>query len=307
MIIPQLAIHLDRDIVSNGLKLDPQRHMVPLWALADPDEQSSADDQGRDDAQPDAGRSASALRRHVAQLLEVTTDQILAWDLMAFDTHRPEVIGRDQDLFSSARIDNLLSTFCGVRAMVSLVGPGGGAGPELSTTPLLALYDHEEIGSESATGAASVSLNSLMERITSAQGGSRADYLASLNRSIVISADGAHATNPNYADRHEPSHRIALNAGVVVKRNANQRYATDAASEAFIVDLARGADVPLQYYIHRNDLPCGSTIGPITAARLGVATVDIGAPQLAMHSIRETAGLADIGHLTTLLAAAWRR
>ncbi|MEL6985421.1 MAG: M18 family aminopeptidase, partial [Actinomycetota bacterium] len=226
---------------------------------------------------------------------------ILAWDLMAFDTQAPAVIGRDADLFSSGRIDNLLSSFCGVRALTDLVGR------ELDRTPVLALYDHEEIGSSSATGAAGTLLASTLERIAAAESASRADFLAALHRSIVISADGAHATHPNYADRHEPSHRIALNQGVVIKRNANQRYATDAESEAFVVAACQDAGIPLQYYIHRNDLPCGSTIGPITAARLGVSTVDIGAPQLAMHSARETAGVADIGHLHRAIEMAWSR
>jgi aspartyl aminopeptidase len=301
MTIPQLAIHLDREIMSNGLKLDPQRHVVPMWALAPTD--GPDDDAGHE--ADSAAADGSGLRRHVADLLEVTVDDILSWDLMAFDTQAPAVIGRDRELFSSARIDNLLSSFCGVRALAALVN-GAGAGTNLPRTPVLALYDHEEIGSESATGAASVFLSSLLERIALAQGAGRAEYLASLNRSIVISADGAHATHPNYVDKHDPSHRISLNSGVVVKRNANQRYATDAASEAFIVDVASAAGVPLQYYIHRNDLPCGSTIGPITAARLGVPTVDIGAPQLAMHSIRETAGVADVAHLSNTLGAAWR-
>ena len=313
MLIPQLAIHLDREVVSSGLKLDPQRHLVPLWALT-PGPDGNGGAAGAAGAQPEEANDHRAdgrgLRAHVGELLDVDPDQILAWDLMAFDTQPPAVIGRDGELFSSARIDNLLSAFCGVRAMIDLVGAigtNGGSGSQApARTPLLALYDHEEIGSESATGAAGVFLSSLLERIALAEGASRADYLASLNRSIVVSADGAHATNPNYVDRHEPSHKIALNGGVVVKRNANQRYATDATSEAFIVEVCRQAGVPLQFYIHRNDLPCGSTIGPITAARLGVATVDIGAPQLAMHSIRETAGLADIDHLATTMGAAWR-
>jgi aspartyl aminopeptidase len=314
--IPQLAIHLDREIMSKGLKLDPQRHLVPLWGLTPSDDDgsqsgSSGDDDHSDPAdRADPAADGRALRSHVADLLDVAPDDILAWDLMAFDTNRPEVIGRDGDLFASARVDNLLSTFCGVRAMAELAAEGAagteGAPPTLARTPLLALYDHEEIGSESATGAASTSLGSLMERIAAAEGADRSRYLAALNRSIVVSADGAHATHPNYPERHEPSHHVALNAGIVIKRNANQRYATDATSEAFIVDVCRAADVPVQYYIHRNDLPCGSTIGPITAARLGVDTVDIGAPQLAMHSIRETAGTADIGHLTAALGGAWR-
>ena len=165
----------------------------------------------------------------------------------------------------------------------------------------------EEIGSGSATGAAGALLGSTMERIAAADGADRATYLASLGESLVISADAAHATHPNYVGRHEPSHHIALNQGVVVKRNANQRYATDATSEAFVVATCAEAGVPVQFYIHRNDLPCGSTIGPITAARLGVSTVDVGAPQLAMHSAREMAGLVDLDHLHDFLVAAWRR
>ncbi len=296
MIVPQLAIHLDREIVTKGLKLDPQQHLAPLWALggAEPTDGPAGSE---DDPGP--------LQRHVAGLLDIEPERISAFDLMAFDTQPPAVIGRDAELFSSARIDNLLSSFCGVRALAELTEAIGSETNAVPRTPVLVLYDHEEIGSESATGAASTFLISMLERIAAAEGASRTEFLAGLSQSIVVSADGAHATNPNYVDRHEPAHRIALNGGVVIKRNANQRYATDALSEAFLVDACRGAGVPLQYYIHRNDLPCGSTIGPITAARLGVSTVDIGAPQLAMHSARETAGLADVGYLHRALGALW--
>ncbi|MEM9130755.1 MAG: M18 family aminopeptidase [Actinomycetota bacterium] len=288
--IPQLAIHLDRDIRSNGLKLDPQRHMTPLWSL---------------DGDGDAGddESPGGLREHVAAALGVGTDDILAWDLMAFDVQAPAVVGRNDDLFASARIDNLVSSFCAIRALIDTVDHERADG----RLPLVVLYDHEEIGSESATGAAGALLTSALERVAAAACADRAGYLASLARSLVISADGAHATHPNYVDKHEPSHHIALNAGVVIKRNANQRYATDAVSEAEVVAAAAEVNAPLQYYIHRNDLPCGSTIGPITAARLGVPTVDVGAPQLAMHSIREMAGLADLDHLHRLLGAVFAR
>ena len=317
LIIPQLAIHLDRDVVSSGLKLDAQRHMSPIWSLERPEpatpaadgtggpEEAEATSVGPADIHPGDTDSAG-LRAHIARWFEVGADDVLAWDLMTFDTQPPAVIGRDGDLFSSGRIDNLLSSFCGVRALADLTGSAGGAGDEPVRTPVLALYDHEEIGSESATGAAGVFLASVLERIALAEGADRAEHLAGLHRSIVVSADGAHATHPNYVDKHEPSHHIHLNRGVVVKRNANQRYATDAASEGFIVDVCRTAGVPLQFYIHRNDLPCGSTIGPITAARLGVPTVDVGAPQLAMHSARETAGVHDIAHLYATLRQAWR-
>ncbi|MDH4076686.1 MAG: M18 family aminopeptidase [Acidimicrobiia bacterium] len=291
--IPQLAIHLDREIRDKGLDLNPQQHIRPMWALGQTDE--------------------GAVRAYVAAGLGVEPEAVLAWDLMAFDTQPPAVVGRDRDLFASARIDNLVSSFCAVRALTGLVEPQPGSGGNGSggagggRMPMVVLYDHEEIGSESATGASGSWLASVLERVAVAAGLDRAGYLAALARSLVISADGAHATHPNYADKHEPSHHVHLNGGVVLKRNANQRYATDAVSEAELVAVAADAGVPLQYYIHRNDLLCGSTIGPITAARLGVPTVDIGAPQLAMHSCRETAGVADLDHLHRLLGAAWSR
>jgi aspartyl aminopeptidase len=287
MRIPQLAIHLDREIRERGLQLDPQQHLTPLWATGE--------------------AAGGDLRGHVAAGLGVEAEQILAWDLMAFDTQPPAVVGRDRNLLASARIDNLVSAFCGLRALLEVTGPLATGGDHPARTPVLVLYDHEEIGSQSANGAAGSFLSAVLERIALAAGGDRAAYLASLARSLVVSTDGAHATHPNYVDRHEPSHLIELNAGVVVKRNANQRYATDATSEAYLVAACGEAGVPLQYYIHRNDLPCGSTIGPVTAARLGVPTVDIGAPQLAMHSARETAGVADLGHLHNALVACWLR
>lgn len=282
--VPQLAIHLDRAIRDDGLKLDPQTHLVPLWATGEAE--------------------VGDVRSHVAAGLDVDPGSILSWDLMAFDVQPPAVVGRHRDLFASARIDNLVSSFCGVRALVD-TEPAAGSGAD-ARTPVLVLYDHEEIGSQSATGAEGALLAVSLERIAAAIGADRDGFLAALTRSLVLSADGAHATHPNYVDRHEPSHHIALNGGIVIKRNANQRYATDAVGEAEVVAAAADAEVPLQYYIHRNDLPCGSTIGPVTAARLGVATVDVGAPQLAMHSIREMAGLADLGHLHRLLATCWQ-
>lgn len=278
--IPQLAIHLDREIREKGLLVDPQKHLVPLWAMG-------------------AGEEGT-FRSYVADLAEVSPDDIASWDLMAFDTQAPAIVGRDGDMIASARIDNLLSTFCGVQALISTANEPG---PRI---PVLVLYDHEEVGSESATGAGGAVLANVLERISAAGGAGRIGHLEALARSYVVSADGAHATNPNYVDKHEPNHLIAINAGVVVKRNANQRYASDAASEAPFRAACAAADVPVQTYIHRNDLPCGSTIGPITAARLGVPTVDVGAPQLAMHSIRESAGTQDIGHLTRALASVWR-
>lgn len=279
--IPQLAIHLDREIREKGLQVDPQKHLVPLWGLGP----------GED----------GTVATYVAGQLGIEASQIVSWDLMAFDTHAPAIVGRDGDLIASARIDNLFSTFCGVRALIEAADVLD-AGANI---PVLVLYDHEEVGSESATGAGGAMLVNVLERISSAQGFDRTAHLERLARSYVVSADGAHATHPNYVDKHEPNHHIAVNGGVVVKRNSNQRYASDGVSEAPFRAACAQAGVPVQTYIHRNDLPCGSTIGPITAARLGVPTIDVGAPQLAMHSIREMAGAADVGHLTLALAAIW--
>jgi aspartyl aminopeptidase len=155
------------------------------------------------------------------------------------------------------------------------------------------LFDHEEVGSSSNRGAMSPLLESLLERITLGLGGGRDEWRRALAASICLSADMAHATHPNYSERHEPGHWIELNGGPVVKTNVSQRYATDARSAAAFIEACEGANVPVQKYVHRNDLICGSTIGPITAARLGIPTVDVGAPQLSMHSARELMGSAD--------------
>ncbi len=282
--IPQLAIHLDREVRDKGLKLNAQTQMNPLWATHSPDDNSN---------------DPSAFVSYLADLADVATDQILSWDLMAYDTQSPALVGRDLDMIASARIDNLFSTFCGVHALLAVADTVG------SSTPVLALYDHEEVGSETSTGAAGAFLGAILERISVAKGLDRAEHLVALANSFVVSADGAHATNPNYVDKHEPNHHIAMNAGVVIKRNANQRYATDATSEAHFRAICSRLAIPVQTYIHRNDLPCGSTIGPITSGELAVSTVDIGAPQLAMHSIRELAGTEDARFLSQALQAVW--
>jgi len=284
MTIPQLAIHLDRGIRDKGLNLDKQSHVNPMWTTSH-------------DKDPDPTFAAFLGRQ-----IDLAADQILSWDLMPYDLQAPGRIGMEDEFIASARIDNLLSSFCAVRAMAKLAEHGAA---ELHSVPVAVLYDHEEIGSESATGAASNLLLATLERIAYTQGIDRAGFLTMMAGSIAVSADGAHATHPNYVDKHDPNHQIHLNAGVVIKRNANQRYATDAMSEAFMMDVCHQANVPVQHYIHRNDLPCGSTIGPITAARLGISTVDVGAPMLSMHSVRETAGTIDAIYLADALYQAW--
>jgi aspartyl aminopeptidase len=169
--------------------------------------------------------------------------------------------------------------------------------------PVLALFDHEEVGSTSDRGADSGLLLTTLERIELAGGGGRADFLRRLPGSLVASADMAHATHPNYPERHEPGHLIAINGGPVLKVHPNLRYATDSRTAAAFALACRQAHVPLQRYEHRADLPCGSTVGPLTGARTGIPTVDVGAPQLAMHSARELMGANDVAAYAAALQA----
>lgn len=277
--VPQLAIHLDREISSDGLRLNAQQHMSPIWGLGDP--------------------TAGGFAAFLAAQLDVAPGSILAWDLMAHDLTPCTLIGADLEMISAPRLDNLCSSWAGVEAIVAAAS----ASSEPSQVPVLVLFDHEEIGSTSDRGADSAMLPALLERIVLGLGGGREEVLRALAASVCLSADNAHATHPNYADRHEPGHLIELNRGPVLKVNSNVRYATDAVSASAFLLACEQAGVPHQRYAHRSDLPCGSTIGPITASRLGISTVDIGAPQLAMHSSRELGGAADPGYYTAAMAA----
>lgn len=267
--IPQLAIHLDQEIRERGLKLDPQRHMTPIWGLGDPTE--------------------GDLRSCIAGRIEVATDDIVSWDLIVHDLTPATLAGRDEDLLVSGRLDDLCSVFCAVEALNRRLADD----KPLLHQPVLCFFDHEEVGSVSATGAAGRLLPGLLRRIAAARGVGPDEHAAALSRSVCISADMAHATHPNYADRHEPDHPISCNSGPVIKINAGQRYATDALGAAEVIRACRSAQVPYQEFVSRSDLPCGSTIGPVTSGLLGMPTVDVGIPQLAMHSSRETAGALD--------------
>jgi aspartyl aminopeptidase len=272
--IPQLAIHLDREINTQGLLVDAQHHLTPLWAL-----------------------SEGSFGGFVAKELGVGPDDLLGWDLMLHDLAPGALVGRDDELLGSARLDNLASCWAAVEALAG-AAPKGGA-----PIPVVCLFDHEEVGSTSDRGAASSLLATVLERSVLARGGTTEAYHRALARSACLSADMAHATHPNYADRHDPEHQVALNGGPVLKVNANVRYATDAPGAALVALAAEQAGVPLQRFAMRSDLPCGSTIGPLTAARLGITTVDVGMPQLAMHSAREHAGSHDPGPYRALMAA----
>ncbi len=275
--VPQLAIHLDPDLRTKGLLLNKQTHMQPIWGLGEPGERG--------------------FRDWLAEELGVAPHEVLAWDAMCHDIQSSAILGVDEEIVSAPRLDNLCSSFCSLRALVG----ASQRGDALEYIPVLTLFDHEEAGSGSSSGAAGPILRDLLERIVLARGGTREDYHRSIARSVCVSLDMAHATHPNYAERHDPDHNLRLNGGPVIKINANLRYATESSTEALFELACREAEVPVQKWVMRSDMACGSTIGPITAQRLGMACVDVGGPQLGMHSARETCGSLDPGMMLAAL------
>ena len=271
--VPQLAVHLDREVNSGGLTLDTQQHLTPVWGVGT----------------SSVGEFASWVR-HVGEL-----DADPAWwELCLYDVQGASVIGADHSLLASGRLDNQVSCWAAVTALA-------GAAPS-GHIAVAVLNDHEEVGSSSNTGAGGPFLESVLARIVAARGGTAEDLARSLVSSACVSADNAHAVHPNYAERHEPGHRPIVNAGPAIKVNSNQRYATSGDTAAGFQRACETAGVPWQVFVSRNNMPCGSTIGPITATRLGIPTVDVGVPQLSMHSARELCGADDPGHLAAALS-----
>jgi aspartyl aminopeptidase len=216
---------------------------------------------------------------------------------MTYPTEPCARLGLGQELIAAPRLDNLATSYAAVRALVDAAGRGP------RRVPVVVLFDHEEIGSTSERGAMSTLLPSVLERLVLAGGGGRDDYWRGLAGTVIASGDMAHATHPNYADRHEPEHHIAINGGPVLKINTNLRYATDSRGEAAFRLACEQAGVPVQTFVTRSDLPCGSTVGPMTAALTGATTVDFGAPMLSMHSARELCGAEDPAMYAAALAA----
>jgi aspartyl aminopeptidase len=279
--IPQLAIHLDRSITSEGLRLNPQTDLTPIWGI---------------DSDLD-------LVIHLAERLGAEPTSVVSWELMTHDLTAPAILGADRALLAAPRIDNLLSCHAAVAALLEHSASVTDAdGP----VPVICMFDHEEVGSESASGAAGSMLGTILERISIAAALDRDEHHRALARSLCISADGAHATHPNRPERHEPGHQVALGAGPVLKYNESRRYATDPIGAAIVTEAARQIDMPLQQFSSRGDMPCGSTIGPLTAARSGIRTVDLGVAQLSMHSARELCAVADPPQLRRLLTQVLR-
>ncbi|HSJ90593.1 MAG TPA: M18 family aminopeptidase, partial [Ilumatobacter sp.] len=269
--VPQLAVHLDR-AVNEGLRLDPQQHLQPIWGVGAP--------------------SPGEFAGWIAAEAGVPTP--VFWELCLYDVQPATVLGHDASMLASGRLDNLLSCWAAIDALVAARPTGSIA--------VMVLNDHEEVGSSSTTGAGGPLLERVLERHVLARGGTRDDLLRALAGSSCVSADNAHAIHPNYPDRHDPGHQPVVNAGPAIKVNSNQRYATSSATAADFARACESADVPFQVFVSRNNMPCGSTIGPITATRLGIETVDVGVPQLSMHSARELCGTRD----PVYLAAAMR-
>jgi aspartyl aminopeptidase len=238
-----------------------------------------------------------------ARAAGVDRSRVVTLDLMLYDTLAPALGGVQDELLFSARLDNLAMSHAAVTALVRAAPTS----TESDLVPLAALFDHEEVGSQSATGAESSLLPRVMQRIVQATGASADDLARAQASSLCVSADMAHALHPNYPDRHEPRHRPVLNGGPVIKVNSQQRYATSARTAALFSEICREVDVPVQTYAHRTDLPCGTTIGPITSTLLGIPTVDVGNPMLSMHSAREMAGARDPEMMTRVLTCFFTR
>ncbi|MFJ4680715.1 MULTISPECIES: M18 family aminopeptidase [Kitasatospora] len=276
--VPQLAIHLDRG-VNDGLKLDRQRHLTPIWGIG--------------------GTTEGALLEYVAGKAGLDAADVAGWDLMAHDVQPPAYLGRDRELLAGPRLDNQLSVHAATAALAAVAE----AGADLPCIPVLAAFDHEETGSESDTGAQSPLLGNVLERSCHARGGTLEDRARALAGTVCLSSDMGHAVHPNYSERHEPGHHPMPNGGPILKVNVNNRYATDGVGRAVFAAACEKAGVPWQSFVSNNAMPCGTTIGPITAARLGITTVDCGIAALSMHSARELCGAEDPHYLASAIKA----
>ncbi len=274
-LIPSLAIHLNREANSSS-SVNPQTQLPAVIMLADKELEVSFNE---------------LLLEHIQEEhVDIDIDRILDYELCLYDTQPAALVGIDNEFVTSARLDNLLSCYVGLQALLS---------SKTGQACVLVCNDHEEVGSLSASGADGPFLTSLLKRILG--GCAKVDQV--LAKSMMFSADNAHAFHPNFADKYDDNHGPIVNQGPVIKINVNQRYATNSVTSGFYRNLSDALGVPYQTFVIRTDMACGSTIGPITSAKLGVRTLDIGAPQWAMHSIRESCGSDDGFHLFKVTTA----
>ena len=281
--IPQLAIHLDRK-ANDGLTLQRQQHTQPIWG---------------------AGDGEGDVLAYLAERADPAVDpeQILGYDITLADTQAPRLFGAEEEFLAAGRLDNLSSVHAGVQAMIRAAAVGGSVA---GRTLVLAAFDHEEIGSTTRSGAAGPILEDLLVRISAARGDSPEEYRRAVADSVCLSSDAGHLVHPNYAGHHDPVNRPQPGRGPLLKINANQRYATDAVGAAIWARACEDAGVGYQEFVSNNDVPCGSTIGPITATRLGVRTIDVGLGLLSMHSAREMCHIDDAAALGAAIEAFYR-
>ncbi len=268
--LPNLAIHLNREVNEDGLKFHKQNELALI--ISDQIEQEL---------------SPTYLKTLIESETQIDKQSILAWDLNIFDTQKGVFWGDKKQFFADSQLDNLASCHAGIKALLSEQSLNSG------NNLVLAFFDHEEIGSLSSKGADGNFLLNLLERISDNLTLSHEDFQRTLAQSYMVSADMAHAYHPGFPNAHDNEHQVHVNQGPVIKLNSNQRYASDAMATANFMNFCLEADIPFQQYSHRADLACGSTIGPMSAAKVGISTVDVGNPMWAMHSIRESAGTLD--------------
>jgi aspartyl aminopeptidase len=278
--ISNLAIHLNQTLATNGLQLNPQQHLTPALGLVQDTPLGIADL-----VSEELSRTGHA----------VAPGELLGFDLCLYDTQPSAIGGSAGEFLFAPRLDNLASCHAALTSLMAQTTP-------CAATRVVVLYDHEEVGSQSASGAKSQFLIGCLGRlahIASQEGEASARALA---RSLLISIDMAHAVHPGYAEKHDPNHMPKLGAGPVIKVNANQSYATDGPTTALFEAACKACDVPSQRFVSRNDLRCGSTIGPLSAAQTGIRTIDVGNPMLSMHSCREVACTLDVEPMIRVLS-----
>jgi aspartyl aminopeptidase len=278
--LPNLAIHMNREVNEKGLKLNKQTELPLTLAMLGATDEAEAN-----------------LRKLLADAAQRDATDLLSWELAVYDVQRGCLWGANQEFIADSQLDNLASCYAALTALLATTQP--------SATCVTALFDHEEVGSESASGAGGSFLSDILNRIAGDAQLDEVDRQRAMARSFFISADMAHAYNPNFPAAYEPGHKALVNGGPVIKSNVNQRYSTNAETAARFIGFCTTAGVPYQQYAHRGDLGCGSTIGPIVAAQLGIASVDVGAPMWAMHSARESAGAHDHAYMIAAMTAAY--
>uniref|UniRef100_A0A6N2MDF3 Aspartyl aminopeptidase n=1 Tax=Salix viminalis TaxID=40686 RepID=A0A6N2MDF3_SALVM len=308
MRVPTIAIHLDRNVNSDGFKVNTETQLLPVLATSIKTELNKAiaesDPLKSEETLADGKKSDKVMikSKHHSLVLEMIANQIgckvddiCDFELQVCDTQPSVIAGAAKEFIFSGRLDNLCSSFCSLKALIDATSSESDLKDE-SGVRMVALFDHEEVGSNSAQGAGSPVMLDALSRITSSFDSDSKLLPKAIQLSYLVSADMAHALHPNYMDKHEENHQPKLHGGLVIKHNANQRYATNAVTSFLFREIASKHNIPTQDFVVRNDMACGSTIGPILASGVGIRTVDVGAPQLSMHSIREMCAVDDVKH-----------